>query len=226
MRHRLAIAFAATVFALIAVGLPCAARSGAPSAVHVAACGFEFDLPAGHRITRPKREEASGNRLCAFDVVPDRPASPPRGECKDKEDGGQPPYDVCDWIVDDGPPSHNVQAVRLRPGSRAPFRNFTLEDDGRWTVSNAQAGAQPADAFDFFGKPAWKGEAIVRLYWSRTRTMDYNGIYAGSGGTEVTLVQFAPDLFVELENPPLDEDGECRTFCASLRPGARAQDLP
>lgn len=220
MRHRLA-----TVFALTAIGLPCAARPGTPSAVHVAACGFEFDLPAGTKITRPRREEASGGRLCAFDVVPTRPGPPPRGECKDEEDGGQPPYDVCDWMIDGGPPSRNVQVVRVRPGG-APFRNFTLEDDGRWTVSNAQAGAQPADAFDFFGRPAWKGEAIVRMYWWRARTKDYTGIYAGSGGAEVTLVQFAPDLFVELENPPLDEDGECRTFCASLRPGARTQDLP
>ncbi|MES2612029.1 MAG: hypothetical protein V4679_17390 [Pseudomonadota bacterium] len=204
-----------------------AAQAAPASTVQVAACGLEFDLPAGYKITRPKRsaDERDG-RACAFDIVKTRPGPAPRGECKDKEEGGQPPYEVCDWMVSGGPPSPSVQVVRTRPGGTALLDSFTRGEDGRWTVPNAQAGDQPAQAAEFCGKPAWKGETIVRLGWWRARTKNYTGIYAGSGGADVTLVPLAPDLFVQLQNPPIDEAGEFSAFCSSLRLGARAQDLP
>lgn len=198
-----------------------------PSASHIAACGLEFDLPAGHKITRPSRtRDAQGGASCAFDIVQARPEPPQRGDCKDEEDGGQPPYDVCDWMIDAGPAAPSVLVVRAPSGGAPLLGAFVRGDDGRWSVVNAQAGDQPAHAIDFFGKPAWKGETIVRMYWYRQRVKNYTGIYAGSGGGDVTLVQFAPDLFAELQNPPQDENGECSTFCRSLRLGARAQDLP
>lgn len=197
------------------------------SIAHVAACGLEFELPAGYRITRPKRiEEPRDGRRCAFDIVDSRPAPPRRGECKDKDDGGEPPYDVCDWMLDDGPQPSSVQVARTNAGGTPLVDSFSRGEDGRWMVPNAQAGDQPAESIDFFGKPAWKGETIVRMYWRRQRVKDYTGIYGGSGGADVTLVQFAPDLHVQLQNPPADEDGTCTTFCASLRLGARGGDLP
>lgn len=212
---------------LATVGMPHAARAAEPPATHIAACGLEFDLPAGYKITRPKRSADTGNGArCGFDIVKARPEPPQRGECKDKEEGGSPPYDVCDWVIDTGTPSPSVEVVRTRPGGLPLLDAFWLERDGRWMVPNAQAGDQPAQSIDFFGKPAWKGETIVRLGWRRTRTKNYTGIYAGSGGTDVMLVRFAPDLLVQLQAPPQDSDGTCQTFCASLRLGERRQDLP
>ncbi len=205
---------------------PCA-RAETATTVHLAACGLEFDLPPGYRITRPKRssDERDG-RACAFDIVKARPEPAPRGECKGKEEGGQPPYKVCDWMVNGGPSSPSVQVVRTRPGGTALLDSFTLAADGSWMVPNAQASDQPAEAADFCGKPAWKGETVVRTFWRRTRTKNYTEIYAGSGGTDVTLVPLAPDLFVQLQDPPIDIAGEFSAFCTSLRLGARAQDLP
>ena len=217
---------------LLAVGLSGNARTADPASLHVAACGLEFDLPAGYRITRPKREEdPRDGRQCAFDIIPARYVPPLRGECKDEEDGGQPPFDVCDWMIDDGPEYPAVQVARTRIGGRPLLDRFQpdtdrLQQDSRWMVVNAQAGDQPAEASTYCGKPAWKGETIVRMYWYRSRTSAFNGIYAGSGGADMTLVQFAPDLFVQLRNPPIDDAGAFSTFCASLRLGARTQDLP
>lgn len=133
---------------------------------------------------------------------------------------------MCDWEVDSGPPTPSVRVTRLRPGAPVWLDSFSRADDGSWMVPNAHAGDQLAEAFSFFGKPAWKGEHIVRMFWFRARTKNFTGIYAGSGGLHVTLVQFAPDLFVQLANPPDDTQGDCQTFCASLRLGARAHDLP
>lgn len=220
-------------YCAIVVALPAALAISAdvlaaePAPAQVAACGLEFDLPAGYKITRPQRStHASNGRQCAFDIVPARPQPPPRGECKDEDDGGQPPYEVCDWLIDAGPSNPKVKVVRARLQDHPDIDPFRLDEDGQWVLPNAQAGDQPAESTDFFGKPAWKGETIVRLYWWRERTKDYTGIYAGSGGSDVTLVQLAPDLFVQLENPPLDTNGDCTTFCASLRLGKRVQDLP
>lgn len=212
-------------FVLIAACPPAHVRAGAPSVAHVAACGLEFDLPAGYKITRPKRMvDAREGASCSFDIVKAKP-EPHWHDCKDKEEGGEPPYDVCDWTLDDEP-SPNVQVARVRPGGGPLVDAFERDDAGQWVVSNAQADPKPAEAIDFHGMPAWKGEKIVRLYWHRTRVKDFNGKYGGTGGADVTLVQFAPDLFVQLQAPPLDENYECVPFCSSLRLGARAQDLP
>ncbi len=160
-----------------------------PSTGHIAACGLEFDLPAGHKITRPSRmADAQGGASCSFDIVRAKPEPPQRGDCKDKADGGQPPYNVCDWVIGTGPASPSVQVVRAPPGGSPLLSAFVRDDDGRWGVVNAQAGIQPAQAIDFFGKSAWKGETIMRMYWYRQRVKNYNGIYAGSGGSDVTLV--------------------------------------
>ena len=221
---RTTLAFSAM---LACVSFHSCAHAEPAATVHVAACGLEFDLPTGYRITRPKRsaDERDG-RACAFYIAKIRPEPVPRGECKGKEEGGQPPYKVCDWMVDAGPASPSVQVARTRPGGTALLDSFTLAEDGRWMVPNAQAGDQPATAADFCGKPAWKGETVARMFWGRTRTKNYTEIYAGSGGADVTLVPLAPDLFVQLQNPPIDDTGEFSAFCASLRLGARAQDLP
>ena len=220
-RHLLTFALA------VSCGLPCAAQTTASAPAHVAACGLEFDLPPGYKTTRPQRQsDARDGQSCAFHIVPARPAPPQRGECKDEQDGGEPPYRVCDWQIGAGPVAPTVQVARTRPGGQALVESFTRAEGGGWTVPNAQAGDQPAEAFSFFGKPAWKGEHVVRLYWYRTRTKNFTGIYGGSGGSDVTLVQFAPDLLVQLTDPPQDAQGGCQTFCASLRLGTRAQDFP
>lgn len=224
------LATAAALALLAAASAPGAAQTGAPDAVHVAACGLEFDLPADYKITRPKREQGSQDgqegRQCAFDVVKAKPDPPQRGDCKDKDDGGQPPYDVCDWVIPlPGNARPTVRVVRAQPERLRNVDPFFRGEDGRWMLPNAQAGDQPGEPFDFHGKPAWRGETITRLYWARQRIKDYTGIYAGSGDTAVTLVQFAPDLLVQLQDLPADE-GLCTVFCPSLRVGARAQDLP
>lgn len=213
---------------LLAAGLLSGgARADTASPAHVAACGLEFDLPAGYKITRPKRtSDPRDGASCAFDIVRARSDPPQRGDCKDEEDGGQPPYNVCDWMIDAGPAAPSVRVVRAPPGGRPLLDVFVPGDDGLWNVVNAQAGDQPAKAIDFFGKPAWRGETIVRMYWYRQRVKNYTGIYAGSGGGDVTLVQFAPGLFVQLQSEPADVLGDCTAFCPSLRLGARTQDLP
>ncbi|EJE52898.1 hypothetical protein PMI14_02377 [Acidovorax sp. CF316] len=212
--------------ALASMGVLPAARAEQAATVHVAACGLEFDLPAGYKVTRPQRSADERNgRACAFDIVKVRAEPAPRGECKDQEQGGQPPYKVCDWRIDAGPPTPSVRVARADSGGTALLESFTRAEDGRWMVPNAHAGDQPAEAGEFCGKPAWRGETIVRMFWLRTRTPS-TGIYAGSGSTEVTLVQFAPNLLVQVQNPPIDNTGEFSAFCASLRLGVRAKDLP
>lgn len=212
----------------LVLGMPGTGQASGPAAVRVGVCGLEFELPAGYKITRPKRIASVGeSRGCSFDVVRSRPEPAPRGDCKNKEEGGSPPYDRCDWRVDNGPMSPSVQVVRMLSGDRSrTMSSFWRADDGHWMVPNAQAGNQVAEAIDYCGKSAWRGDAVVRLGWSRAHTKDYPGIYAGSGSTEVTWVQLAPDLFVQLNNPPIDDQSGFSVFCASLRLGTRKQDLP
>lgn len=225
---RLATATALTLLA--AASASCAAQTDASATVHVAACGLEVDLPAGYKISRPKRQHGTQDgqegRQCAFDVVKAKPDPPQRGDCKDKDEGGQPPCDVCDWVIPlpgNARPAERV--VRAQPERRRNADPFVRGDDGRWMLPNAQAGDQRGEPFDFHGKPAWRGETITRPYWVRQRIKDFTGIYAGSGDTAVTVVQFAPDLYVQLQDPPADERS-CTVFCRNLRLGARAQDLP
>lgn len=219
----------ATAFTLLTgASLPGTAQTDPAPAAHVAACGLEFDLPAGYKITRPKRTQVEdGGRQCTFDIAKAKPDPPPRGECKDKDEGGQPPYHVCDWMLSTGGPAtpsvRVVRAVNGQPESLRAIDPFFRGNDGRWMLPNAQAGDQPAEPTDFHGKTAWHGETVVRLSWWRQRVKNYTGIYAGSGGVSTTLVQFAPDLLVQLQ-----DDGQewCAVLCPSLRLGARAQDLP
>lgn len=214
--------------------MPCPAQTTVSAPIHIAACGLEFDLPAAYKITRPSRtqgESEGEGRQCSFDIVKAKPAPPPRGECKDKNEGGEPPYDVCDWMLSTGGPAKpSVRVVRGQPEKLRSidpfFRSSKKENAGRWMLPNAQAGDQPGEPFDFHGKSAWRGETIMRLDWWRQRVKNHTGIYAGSGGVNVTLVQFATDLFVQLQASPADGEDWCTVFCPSLRLGVRAQDLP
>lgn len=83
-----------------------------------------------------------------------------------------------------------------------------------------------ACGFKFCARPAWKGETIVRMHWWRSRTKNYTGIQPGSGAASVTLVPLAHYLFLQLQDPPIDEAGDFSVFCTSLRLSARVQDLP
>lgn len=234
MKHATPLAF---VLAML-IHMPGAAQTAAPSATHVAACGLEFDLPPGYKITRPHRTPTRGSggnsgRQCSFDIVKSKPEPPQRGECKGEEDGGQPPYDVCDWMLragpvgPAGPAGRSVRVVRAPPGKPlGRIDPYWRDEEGRWMLPNAQAGDQPAEPFDFYGKPAWRGEVVYRIYWYRERAKYYTGMYGGSASGPVVLVQFAPGLFVQLDDPLLDDDGHCDLLCPSLRLGARAQDLP
>jgi hypothetical protein len=199
----------------------------ADQAPTISACGIEFELPRAYKITRPKRSVTHGAnvRVCAFDIVPAR-HKPERGECKDKEEGGSPPYQRCDWVVDSGTPYPSVQVALARLEDHPALDPFSF-DENTWKLPNAHAGDQAAKRVDFFGKPAWQGEIVTRLYWWRTRTKDYQGIYAGSGGFDATLLQLSADLAVVLVAPPPDDDnGDCRIFCASLRPSGHLQGKP
>lgn len=227
MKHSL-LAFALAAACSLSTAAQTMAPASAPALVHVAACGLEFDLPAGYKITRPKRMQVeNGGRQCTFDIAKALPDPPQRGECKDKDEGGQPPYGVCDWMLSTGgfatPSVRVVRAVNGQTESLRTIDPFFRGDDGRWMLPNAQAGDQPAKPTDFHGKNAWHGETVVRLGWWRQRVKNYTGIYAGTAGVSTTLVQFAPDLLVQLQG-----DGEewCAVFCPSLRLGARTQDLP
>lgn len=197
----------------------------------VMACGLAFELPVHYRITKPRRSETfDGAPLCSFDVVAAR-KEPPQLDCKDKEDGGSPPYKVCDWAISDGKAWPTVQVARTRIDTdRKQLDPFTFEDDA-WRLPNPYAPAQAAERFDFFGKPAYRGEALVRMSWYRTRVKaPYDAMYAGAGSADAVLLQLTPALAVVLVAPPADHPGgdvtECRIFCKTLRAAGRPGDEP
>lgn len=196
----------------------------------VMACGLAFELPVEYRITKPRRAEGAGGMgLCSFDVVSAK-RQPRELECKDRDEGGSPPYKVCDWTVGDGNEWPTVQVARTRIDtdhrSLGPFQF----EEGAWQLPNAYRGFDVAERFRFFGKRAYRGEVVTRLYWVRTRVKEYESSYAGAGGVGAVLVQLTPHLAVALAGPPTDRsaDGvtECRIFCQSLRAAGRPGDEP
>lgn len=197
----------------------------------VMACGLAFELPVHYRITKPRRTESfDGVRLCSFDVVAAR-KEPPQLDCKDKEDGGSPPYKVCDWAISDAKGWPTVQVARTRIDTDHQQVDPFMFEDGAWRLPNPYAPAQAAERFDFFGKPAYRGEALVRMAWYRTRVKaPYDAMYAGAGSADAVLLQLTPTLAVALLAPPADHPGgdvtECRVFCKSLRAAGRPGDEP
>lgn len=194
----------------------------------VMACGLAFELPVHYRVTKPRRTEGvDGMRLCAFDVVPAK--MPPRElECKDKDEGGLPPYKVCDWAIDGAKAWPTVQVARTRIDiDHKQVDPFQFEN-GAWRLPNAQADAEAAERFRFFGKRAYRGETVTRMSWYRTRIKSSESIYAGTGTTQAVLMQLTPQLAVVLVDPPADDSAggvkECRIFCQSLRAAGRPGD--
>ncbi|QIL69364.1 hypothetical protein G7048_02585 [Diaphorobacter sp. HDW4B] len=95
--------------AIIAPRQSSAEQTSAPATIHVAACSLEFDLRADYKITRHKhtQDEPSGDqgRQCSFDIFKAKLDPAQRGECKDKDEGGERPNDVCDWMLSTGGPT-------------------------------------------------------------------------------------------------------------------------
>lgn len=194
----------------------------------VRSCGVAFELPRTWKITRPRRTvDAQGLAVCAFDVVAAKPA-PLQLDCKDEEDGGSPPYEVCDWAIDGGPEWPSVQVAQVDLAATHPSIEPFEFVDGAWRLPNPYADAEPLAASDFFGKPAWRGEALTRMSWYRTRVKSGQRMHAGTGSAEAVLLQLAPGLAVVLVDPPYDDDErrECRFFCASLRPDESGRSRP
>lgn len=185
----------------------------------VSACDVTFNLPAHLKITKPKRWVDEGVAQCGFKIVPSKPVRT-AGECKDKEEGGSPPYKVCDWLLSDFDVEHNVVVARinLRTDKRN-INNFSYED-GNWSLPNAQGSPQPAEEIDFYGKPGFQATWTMRGYWGRNKIHSAPSIYAGSYDLEGVLLQLAPNLAVALLPAPSDDENheECTIFCSSLRP--------
>ncbi len=196
----------------------------------VMACGLAFELPVEYRITKPRRTQGSGGMgLCAFNVVPTVDA-PKELECKSKEEGGSPPYNVCDWRLGGVSEWPTVQVARTRMDTdHRSIEPFQFED-GAWQLPGPQRGAEALERTRFFGKRAYAGEAASGGYWERTRIRKYESIYAGVGSVDAVLMQLTPQLAVVLVDPPTDRsaDGvtECRIFCKSLRAAGRPGDEP
>ncbi|MBD9393636.1 hypothetical protein [Acidovorax sp. ACV01] len=194
----------------------------------VMACGLAFELPVQYRITRPRRTEGSGGMgVCAFDVVP--AINPPKVlECKNKDEGGSPPYNVCDWTLSGVTDWPTVQVARTRiEVDHQPMEPFQFEG-GVWLLP--KVGAEALARTRFFGKRAYLGEAVAGSTWYRTRIKKYESIHAGVGSVDAVLMQLTPQLAVVLVSPPTDssEGGleACRIFCGSLRAAGRPADEP
>lgn len=209
------------------------AAASAPAPRELACPPLPTSPPAGssstclrRKVIRPKREpstEGDGEgRQRSFDIVKAKPDPPQRSECKDEDDGGQPPYGVCDWtfpLPDSARPI--VRVVRAPPESLRYVTPVFRNEDGRWMRPSARTSDQPGEPFD----STWRDEAIARPYWWHQSIKNYTPIYAGTGDTAVTLVSFAPDLFVQLHDLPVNKSPRTM-LCPSLSLGARAQDLP
>lgn len=212
--------------AILALGVDAQAAEAVPTQT-VRSCGVAFELPRTWKITRPRRSvDARGLAVCAFDVVAAKPV-PPQLECKDGEDGGPPPYEVCDWAIDGGPEWPSVQVAQVDLAATHPSIEPFEFVDGAWRLPNPYADAKPLAASDFFGKPAWRGEALRRMSWYRTRVKSEQRMHAGTGSAAAVLLLLAPRLAVALVDPPYDDERrECSLFCASLRPDEPGRSRP
>ncbi len=230
MRLSLAMALLPGVAAAQTVPSAAAASPGPARPPTVMACGLAFELPVEYRVTRPRRTEGPGGmRLCSFNVV--SAANPPKElKCMDKEEGGSPPYNVCDWALSGAGDWPTVQVARTRMDTdHQSIDPFQFEESG-WQLPNAYRGAEALKRTRFFGKRAYLGEAVTRGSWYRTRVKKYESMQAGARSVDAVLMQLTPQLAVVLVGPPLDRsaDGvtECRVFCGSLRAAGRPGDEP
>ncbi|MBL8298011.1 MAG: hypothetical protein JNN30_06620 [Rhodanobacteraceae bacterium] len=216
-------------FALIvAAGISCNARGESMPVVHVAVCGLEFDMSFDYRASRPTRvTNSDGMRLCTFNVVAVRPDRFRQPECKTKDEGGQPPYHVCDWVLDRGVSSRpSVQVARARLENRPHLDPFSADEEGRWRLSGSPEGNRPTETLDSSGKSIWHGEISTSTSWRRSQIRNYSIIDAGPGRAPYTLVQLAPDVAVVLNELGWGENQAGEIFRSSLRLGKRKQDLP
>lgn len=208
---------------------PGALAGGALPPPTVMACGLAFELPVHYRIAKPRRSEEGGVRLCSFDVVPAGKPAPLQLDCKDKDEGGSPPYKVCDWAIGGVQSWPSVQVARLQIPGHQEVGPFVFEE-GAWRLPNPYGPAEPVKLADFFGRPAYQGEIIARLSWYRTRTKEFASIHAGTADIPAVLFQLNSALAVVLVNPPGDgaDTGasDCTVFCASLRAAGRPGDEP
>lgn len=213
--------YLALTFTLLAASVQ-AADTQQPAANFnaVEVCDIAFDLPSQYRVTSPKRSMTDeGVKQCTFRIVEAQPTVA-ADECKDEEDGGSAPYDVCDWYIPDASiTGFEVLVAETDIAQHHEFMGDFYFENGAWRLPNAQADAEPAQAIDFYGKPGWTGASIIRNYWARRTVTDYTGIYAGSYDQRQTLIQLSPQRAVVLDIQPGDAPGntDCTVFCSSLR---------
>ena len=191
-------------------------RGAATAPATVRSCGIEFEIPSAYKITKPKR---SGNS-CSFDIVSRKP-QPFEGDCWSKEEGGTPPYDVCDWhvVVASTQETVNVVATNISErGSDIPGFEFK---DGAWRSRSAYGNGQPSEVIDFFGRTAYTAESDVSGRFERKHHKKSQGRHAGTYSSTLTMFQLAPKITVVLTNPPVDDvsatQSQCTIFCESIR---------
>jgi hypothetical protein len=197
------------------------ASADVPKPNAITACDISFLLPSQYRVTKPKRSTNSAKLgECSFNIISVKPKKV-AGECRDEDERGQKPYNVCDWEISglDGYNSVVVASTDLS-GKDKQIGDFNFEEGG-WVLPNAYRQPDPAELIDFFGKKAYSANWTFRLHWYRTKVKKYQGEYAGAGDLEGVLVQLAPNLVVALLAAPLDDEKstqpECVIFCSSLR---------
>lgn len=181
----------------------------------VTTCGITFDLPSHLRITKPKRTiNDEGVAECEFRVV--RRGAHTERQCRDKEEGGSPPYKICDWYIYGLHDDNVVVAQTNLSKDHKQVGRFRFED-GRW--QHIGYDERPTEDIDVYGKPGFMAETYYRGWWYRATVKDFQTEHAGSYGDTAILVQLTPSIAVAMEPPPADDDaGECKIFCSSLRP--------
>ncbi len=214
----LSIAANTSLFALSTLGLG-VANAFAHETNPVTACGVTFDLPAHLRITKPRRTvTAQGVAECAVGILPAAKTSTPKAVCRDRDEGGSAPYQVCDWSINGIPDERVVVAQTNLALDKKAVGAFSFTGSA-WQLNGASGSDGEAAAIDFFGKNAFQVEANYRTWWHRTKITKYQSEYAGTASKNHVLLQLAPRLAVSLESPPGDQedDSQCTVFCASLR---------
>ena len=194
---------------------------------HVQTCGIEFDLPAGYRITKPKRSAPSESlSSCEVQIKSSKPPRSLPMECKSKEEDGRPPYNVCDWTIETTGTTPAIQVFRAQLSDKPTLGPFSANDNHEWVLPNAYRNPDPVNALSCGPHPGWSGDWITRGQWIRTKVKNDPGHYAGAFDDPFALVQLAPDIAVVLNPQIFELHQDWQAFCATLRLSPHKRDLP
>ena len=181
------------------------------SANEVTTCDVTFMLPAHLKVTKPVRSiNDDGVNECKVLILPIKNKN---GECKDKDEGGRPPYKVCDWTLGEPEQSMIVARTNLRRDKKR-VGDFYFEK-GTWRISDEKS----AEKINFSGKSALRADSSHGAYWFRAKHQNGESIFAGTIENVQILLQLTPTIAVVLNPAVADDDtgAGCKVFCSSLR---------